>query len=98
MTMSNRKQDNLCHRSPIMPGITYLRNVSAGSAAAKSDSPAASAAAARRRFEGEARHGWPPPAWWPKLHNGARGHVPQEWRPAMDHIGLDVRKVESRKR
>jgi hypothetical protein len=34
-------------------------------------------------------------AWWPKPHNGARGRVPQKWRPAMEHIGIDVHKVES---
>src|SRR3989475_6896074 len=34
-------------------------------------------------------------AWWPKPHNGARGRVPQRWRPAMEHIGIDVHKVES---
>src|SRR6266478_4057927 len=34
-------------------------------------------------------------AWWPKPHNGARGRVPQRWRPAMEHLGIDVHKVES---
>src|SRR5260370_30348815 len=32
-------------------------------------------------------------AWWPKPHNGARGRVPQKWRPAMEHIGIDVRRL-----
>src|SRR5712672_1336842 len=34
-------------------------------------------------------------AWWPKPHSGARGRVPQRWRPAMEHLGIDVHKVES---
>lgn len=45
MTLSNRKQDDLCRRSPVMPGMTCLMSARSGSAAANSDSPAAPASA-----------------------------------------------------
>src|SRR2546430_6286832 len=45
----------------------------------------------RRWDEAAGRH----QAWWPKPHNGARGRVPQRWRPAMEYLGIDVHKVES---
>src|SRR6267143_328791 len=34
-------------------------------------------------------------AWWPKPHNDRAVVSRKRWRPAMEHIGIDVHRLES---
>src|SRR5258708_9930555 len=41
------------------------------------------------------RHGWPPPAWWPKPHHGARGRAPH--KVEASHAAYWHRRTQGRK-